>query len=147
MCTFCYEHNSDNGSTTCANETDVREFSSHFGFDHSDMDDFQITTLRHFLYDNKDIFVTKQSPDLGFTDLVQHKIILRPDAKPKYQRPFCTLCLLLSLKGISKCSDVISLKVANVFPLYSSILSLVGFNNFMGTNLSRETICHRILSY
>jgi hypothetical protein len=33
-----------------------------------------------FLYDNKDIFVTKQSPDLGFTDLVQHKIILRPDA-------------------------------------------------------------------
>ena len=41
-----------------------------------------------FLYDNKDIFVTKQSPDLGFTDLVQHKIILRPDAKPKYQRPY-----------------------------------------------------------
>jgi uncharacterized membrane protein len=53
---------------------------------------------------------------------------------------FCTLCLLFSLKGISKCSDVISLKVANVFPLYSSILSLVGFNNVMGTNLSRETI-------
>jgi len=79
---------SDNGSTTCTNETDVKEFSSNFGFDHSDMDDSQITTLRHFLYDNKDIFVTKQSPDLGFTDLVQHKIILRPDAKPKYQRPY-----------------------------------------------------------
>jgi hypothetical protein len=79
---------SDNGSTTCTNETNVKEFSSNFGFDHSDMDDSQITALRDFLYDNKDIFVTKQSPDLGFTNLVQHKIILRPDAKPKYQRPY-----------------------------------------------------------
>ena len=52
------------------------------------MDDSQITALRHFMYDSKDIFVTKQSPDLGFTDLVQHKIILRPDAKPKYQRSY-----------------------------------------------------------
>ena len=79
---------SDNGSTTCTNETDVKELSSNFRFDHSDMDDSQITALRLFLYDNKDILVTKQSPDLGFTDLVRHKIILQPDANSKYQRPY-----------------------------------------------------------
>ena len=56
-------------------KTGVKEISSNFGFDHSDMDDSQITALRNFLYDNTNIFVTKQSPDLGFTDLVQHKII------------------------------------------------------------------------
>ena len=61
---------SDNGSTTCTNETDVREFGSNFDLDHSEMDDSQITALQHFLYDNKDMFVTKQSPDLEFTDLV-----------------------------------------------------------------------------
>ena len=54
-------------------KTGVKEFSSNFGFDH--LDDSQITALRNFLYDNTNIFATKQSPDLGFTDLVQHKII------------------------------------------------------------------------
>jgi hypothetical protein len=49
---------SDNGSTRCTNETNVKEFRSNFGFDHSDMDDSQITALRDFLYDNKDIFVS-----------------------------------------------------------------------------------------
>ena len=56
-------------------KTDVKEFSSNFGIEHSDMDDSQITALRNCLYDNTNIFVTKQSPDFGFTDLVQHKII------------------------------------------------------------------------
>ncbi|CAG2198884.1 unnamed protein product [Mytilus edulis] len=27
-------------------------------------------------------------PALGFTDLVKHKILLKPDAKPKYQKPY-----------------------------------------------------------
>jgi hypothetical protein len=45
-------------------------FRCNFDLDHSEMDDSQITALQHFLYDNKDMFVTKQSPDLEFTDLV-----------------------------------------------------------------------------
>jgi hypothetical protein len=36
---------SDNGSTTCTNETDVREFGSNFDLDHSEMDDSQIQHL------------------------------------------------------------------------------------------------------
>jgi hypothetical protein len=39
---------SDNGSTTCTNETDVREFGSNFDLDHSEMDDSQITALQDF---------------------------------------------------------------------------------------------------
>ncbi|CAC5382309.1 unnamed protein product [Mytilus coruscus] len=45
------------------------------------------TQLTDCLYENKDIFVTKENPDLGFSTYVLHKINLNPDVKPKHQQP------------------------------------------------------------
>ena len=67
---------------------DIGEFIQNFSFAESDLSSADQTELEDFLYQNKDIFVTKDNPGLGFTDLVRHKIILKPDAKPKYQRPY-----------------------------------------------------------
>lgn len=44
--------------------------------------------LRNLLHRYKSLFVTPDSPDLGYTDVVKHKIILKPNAKPKHQRPY-----------------------------------------------------------
>jgi hypothetical protein len=67
---------------------DIGECIHNFSFAESDLSSTDQTELEDFLYQNKDIFVTKDNPGLGFTDLVRHKIILKPDAKPKYQRPY-----------------------------------------------------------
>ncbi|CAC5369127.1 unnamed protein product [Mytilus coruscus] len=48
----------------------------------------QTTQLTDCLYENKNIFVTKENPDLGFSTYVQHKINLKPDVKPKHQQPY-----------------------------------------------------------
>ena len=37
---------------------------------------------------NKTLFVTKDNPSLGHTNLVQHHIVLKQDFKPKYQKPY-----------------------------------------------------------
>ncbi|CAC5424317.1 unnamed protein product [Mytilus coruscus] len=34
------------------------------------------------------LFVTEENPDLGFTNVVQHQIRLKPDFKPKHQRSY-----------------------------------------------------------
>ncbi|CAC5405276.1 unnamed protein product [Mytilus coruscus] len=44
--------------------------------------------LKGFLKSHDNIFITDENPALGFTDVVQHKIILKPDFKPKYQRSY-----------------------------------------------------------
>ncbi|XP_064598461.1 uncharacterized protein LOC135464824 [Liolophura sinensis] len=44
--------------------------------------------LQKVLYDNKDVFVTSDNPGLGLTHVVEHNIVLKPGAKPKYQRPY-----------------------------------------------------------
>jgi hypothetical protein len=66
----------------------ISEFIQNFSFAKSYLSSTDQTELDDFLYQNKDIFVTKDNPGLGFTDLVRHKIIQKPDAKPKYQRPY-----------------------------------------------------------
>ncbi|CAC5359880.1 unnamed protein product [Mytilus coruscus] len=48
----------------------------------------QTTQLTDCLYENKDIFLTKENPDLGFSTYVQHTINLKPDVKPKHQQPY-----------------------------------------------------------
>lgn len=40
------------------------------------------------LYDNKDIFVPKDNPSLGFTHVMKHYIHLKDDFVPKHQRPY-----------------------------------------------------------
>lgn len=48
----------------------------------------QIENLEKYLYAHKNVFVTKENPQLGFTNLVQHEINLKPKFGPKYQRPY-----------------------------------------------------------
>ncbi|CAC5398377.1 unnamed protein product [Mytilus coruscus] len=40
------------------------------------------------IYENRDLFVTKDNPDLGFTSLIEHKINLKPNAVSKHQNPY-----------------------------------------------------------
>ena len=44
--------------------------------------------LSDCLLQNRGIFVTKENPNLCYTTAVQHKIILKSDAKPKHQKPY-----------------------------------------------------------
>ena len=44
--------------------------------------------LKQCLQSHKDLFVTEENPDLGFTEVVQHKISLKPDYRPKYHKPY-----------------------------------------------------------
>ncbi|CAG2204834.1 unnamed protein product [Mytilus edulis] len=39
-------------------------------------------------YGMQELFVTEENPDLGFTNVVQHQICLKPDFKPKHQRSY-----------------------------------------------------------
>lgn len=64
-----------------------RTFVDNFKLD-SHLSDDQIDQLKHVLCNNKDIFLTKDNPSLGHTDLVQHHLVLKPDFKPKHQRPY-----------------------------------------------------------
>lgn len=64
------------------------DFIKCFDMSDSALNERQKSDFENFLFNNKDIFVTPDNPDLGFTDLVQHKIILKQDYKPKHQRPY-----------------------------------------------------------
>lgn len=63
------------------------EFLDNFD-NNSEIDDEQKLALNQLLCDNKDIFVTKNNPSLGCTDVVQHHIILKPNMKPLHQKPY-----------------------------------------------------------
>ena len=52
------------------------------------LSDSQKSEFYDVFIENADLFVTADNPSLGFTDLVQHRIILKPDVKPKHQRPY-----------------------------------------------------------
>lgn len=52
------------------------------------LNSYQKQKLSDCLFQNNDIFVTKENSNLGYTTVVQHKIILKSDAKPKHQRPY-----------------------------------------------------------
>ena len=40
------------------------------------------------LFDHKSVFITEENPELGFSNLVQHQINLKPDFISKHQRPY-----------------------------------------------------------
>lgn len=44
--------------------------------------------LVELLHENLDLFVTDDNPDLGFTRVVEHKILLKPDVVGKHQKPY-----------------------------------------------------------
>ena len=63
------------------------DFLSYFKFNPS-LDQEQRSKLEQLLCRNKEIFVTRANPELGHTDLVKHHIVLKPDFRPKHQRPY-----------------------------------------------------------
>ncbi|XP_033730863.1 uncharacterized protein LOC117320371 isoform X2 [Pecten maximus] len=48
----------------------------------------QLNSLKQCVYRNRDVFVTDENPSLGFTTVVEHRINLKADAKPKYHKPY-----------------------------------------------------------
>lgn len=44
--------------------------------------------LQKCLQSHLDLFVSDENPDLGYTEVVQHKISLKPDYHPKYHKPY-----------------------------------------------------------
>ncbi|CAG2215851.1 unnamed protein product [Mytilus edulis] len=63
------------------------EFLENFEINPNLKDDQKIA-LNHLLCDNKEVFVTTDSPNLGCTDIAQHHIILKPDNRPLHQKPY-----------------------------------------------------------
>jgi hypothetical protein len=54
----------------------------------SELDKEEIRRLQTMLLENKDVFVTDSSPDIGVTNVVQHTIHLKPDAVSKHHKPY-----------------------------------------------------------
>ncbi|CAC5391981.1 unnamed protein product [Mytilus coruscus] len=48
----------------------------------------ELDELACLLHDNLDLFVTEDNPNLGFTRVVEHKILLKPDAVGKHLKPY-----------------------------------------------------------
>ncbi|CAC5411889.1 unnamed protein product [Mytilus coruscus] len=48
----------------------------------------ELDELAYLLHDNLDLFVTEDNPNLGFTRVVEHTILLKPDAVGKHQMPY-----------------------------------------------------------
>lgn len=69
-------------------ETDKNRFMTYFQFDQGSLSNTEKFKLENCLFENRDIFVTDENPSLGLTNLVEHHIHLRPDAKSKHQRPY-----------------------------------------------------------
>ena len=69
-------------------QTDKELFLANFDRKTDNLSNHQKIELENCLFENKDIFVTKENPKLGLTTLVEHQIHLKPDAKSKHQRPY-----------------------------------------------------------
>ena len=79
---------SNGGSSSSENkDANASEFLKLFNINFS-LSEEQHHEIRHILLQDKDIFVTPDNPTLGHTDLVEHHIVLKPDFKPNYQRPY-----------------------------------------------------------
>ena len=69
------------------NEVNLEEFGKQFNIS-DNLTENQRAELRQCLYDNRDLFVTPENPNLGFTTVVEHKINLKHNAVPKHQKPY-----------------------------------------------------------
>lgn len=68
-------------------DTGCELFKSHVHIN-SDLSPSDSDRLYQVLYKHKNVFVTPDNPDMGFTNLVEHKVSLKPDAVSKHQRPY-----------------------------------------------------------
>ena len=66
---------------------DFEKIRSMFKFP-DNLDDIQSKELMTLLNTNMDLFVTEDNPNLGFTNLVEHKITLKQEAVGKHQKPY-----------------------------------------------------------
>lgn len=64
---------------------DFDKFISYFNVNEN-LSDVQKDNLQHCLYQYQDISVTDENPLLGFTNVVEHRINLKPDAVSKHQK-------------------------------------------------------------
>lgn len=67
---------------------DSEKFFDEFQFDNDNLSSSELKSLKSCLFENHDVFVTKLSPKLGKTTLVEHNIHLKDNFVPKLQRPF-----------------------------------------------------------
>ena len=82
-----YVQNIQLSEKSCDEDDFDSKFASYFNIpDH--LSGEQKSTLVKFLHSHKSLFVTPENPDLGYTEIVQHKISLKPDFKPKNQRSY-----------------------------------------------------------
>ncbi|CAC5414791.1 unnamed protein product [Mytilus coruscus] len=65
----------------------VAEFCKEFHLS-DDLTETQLLQLQRCIYENRDLFVTQDNPDLGFTSLIEHKINLKSNAASKHQNPY-----------------------------------------------------------
>lgn len=68
-------------------DTGYELFKSHVHIN-SDLSQSDSDSLYQVLYKHKNVFVTPDNPDMGFTSLVEHRIALKPDAVSKHQCPY-----------------------------------------------------------
>ena len=68
--------------------SDPSSFLSNFDLSSCKLPPNDLSKLHACLYDNRDIFVTPNNPELGLTTVVEHKIHLKADMVPKHQRPY-----------------------------------------------------------
>lgn len=75
--------------TDCQKFDDFDAFCANFDFSGTHvLLSKQIENLEKCLYAHQNVFVTKENRQLGFSNLVQHEIHLKPIFVPKYQRPY-----------------------------------------------------------
>ena len=89
MCNNIRDISQCQGETDCQKSDDFDAFCANFDFSGAHvLTNSQIEKLEKCLYAHKNVFVTKENPQLGFTNLVQHEIHPKPNFIPKYQRPY-----------------------------------------------------------
>ena len=69
------------------NESNFSKVKSLFKLPDS-LEETERDKLIELLHENLDLFVTDDNPELGFTRVVEHKILLKPDVVGKHQKPY-----------------------------------------------------------
>lgn len=81
--------NANDSFPSCPNDDNIHKFITDNGLKASDnLSDVMKNDLYKTLYAKRKAFVTENNPDLGKCDSAELSIKLRPDAKPKHQKPY-----------------------------------------------------------
>ena len=130
------------------NSEEFDKFISYFHFSQSNLTDEQRTELKECLFQYKDVFVTPENPDIGYTDLVQHKIHLKPDAKPKHHPPYRLPpqkreALRAQLDDLLRQGIIVPVSESEDLPITSPIVLVTKQNKISGDS-DRSSISYRL---